>query len=459
MILFKSQLHLLLLFIVTLSFTHCKKDGNSTPLDYLDGWPPHVDFDPSDEPVVSLPADPGQWDTLEFPLTVNGQDNGKQTLLYSLMLSHYWLLRNQASDGNYLYDWNADTDTSSTDNVVIQQLATAWSQVLLYRFLERPEFLLAARRAVAQNRTLTVMETPDGTIGYSRSLAQTMFLLFATLEIESVRKTGDHLEEIGQMGRFLLAQVDDDGCIRTAARDFSSSCPGMHSEFAVGQALVAMERLYRFTGDTVWQDALEKSALYYHDFYHGPRNWKDDVYWIPWASGPLVALVLARPNPDLEAWIFRMSDWMLEDQYRPPDREDYIGGFKRKAGNYPTWGTVSMIEGVIDAYRLAEARGDAERTALYAKRIRYALHFLLGLQYRADNVGSLNLANPERAIGAYHFSHWGSLKHYVRTDYMDHFAVTILKAVHAMDLEGYPGPGFAVLEPSDKSFGEFSGRD
>ena len=75
-----------------------------------------------------------------------------------------------------------------------------------------------------------------------------------------------------------------------------------------------------------------------------------------------------------------------------------------------------------------------------------AAGYLMSLQYRKDNVDGL--ANPERAIGAYHFSNSDSASsismHHVRADYMDHFAVTLLKTVSYLELpETYPGDGFA----------------
>jgi hypothetical protein len=444
-----SKIIITLLITAIFTLTGCDEDFKRSPDDYLNDWPQEASYTSENEPnVPNIPEDLSLWDDLELPLNVEGEDTGEDNILYSVTLSHYWLLKNMTPTGNYLYEWNADTDESSGSTSTIQMLAVAWSQALLYRFANRTEFLVGSYRALKANISgLAETEDPDvGTIvTHSKNVQRTCFTLFTMLEIEDITGTDQFGDQVELMGKFFKNQVDDAGCVWTKY-PASGECDDSYSEFAIGQTMVALERLYRYTGDESYLDSLEKASKYYFEYF---QNHSFQAYFAAWNTGPIVSMLLERPNAEIEDWIYRMADYMVGDQYQPGDREDYVGGFKKRAGLPPTWSTASMIEPIIDAYRLAQARGDETRMETYYDAGRYGLHFLTHLQYRASNVEELGLVNPDKAIGAYHFSHWAGASsinhHFVRCDYMDHFAITILKGISYLSLPAtYPGDGFAL---------------
>lgn len=403
------------------------------------------------EPTVSDVPPRDQWEDAEFPLQVVGEDNGDESILYSLSLGHHWLVANQLEDGNYLYDYEASTGESEGDNSPLQQWATGWSQVLLYRFVEREAFLLAAYKVAKiyeSSLTFDTLEDDTPFASVSGRLNQTAFYFFLLVELESVMGNGEFEEEIEAMANYFESQIDEDGCISTSRA--ATSCEDQHSVFAVGQGLTAFERLWRHTGDDKWLDYIEQAANYYYDFYDGATSgFEHALYWGSWANPAMISMLIERPDEKLEGWIFGQADYQVGDQYTPGDPEEYVGGFKKRGDRIPTWSAVSQVEGIIDAYRLAEARDDEDRMMRYRASGILAARYLMSLQYRADNVDRWSLAEPQRAIGAYHFSNDDAASsismHYVRTDYMDHMAVTLLKTLSYLDLpETYPGDGFAT---------------
>lgn len=414
-------------------------------------WPEYT-FTAELEPTVAGVPDREQWDSAEFPLEVTGEDNDDQSILYSLSLGHHWLVENQLEDGNYLFDYDASTGESEGSNSALQQWATAWSQVLLYRFVERESFLLAAYKVAKiyeSSLSFDTLEDDTSIASVSGRLNRTAFYFFLVVELESVMDNGEFDEEIEAMANYFESQIDADGCISTSRA--ATSCADQHNVFAVGQGLVAFERLWRHTGDDKWLDYIERAANYYYDFYDGATSgFEFAFFWGAWANPSMITMLIERPDDKLEEWIFGQADYQVGDQYTPGDPEEFVGGFKKRAEKIPTWSAVSQVEGIIDAYRLAEARGDEERMLRYRASGILAARYLMSLQYRADNIDRWNLAEPQRAIGAYHFSNDGDSHptismHYVRTDYMDHMAVTLLKTLSYLDLpETYPGVGFAT---------------
>ncbi|MDA3862375.1 MAG: hypothetical protein PF689_00745 [Deltaproteobacteria bacterium] len=438
--------------MIWFAFLASCEDYEKAPSDYLKDWPEAENYkqENSLQCETDIPEDISEWSEVELPLEISGQDNGDESILYSVSIAHYWLLKNQLPSGNYLYDWNAKTGETTDTTSTIQMLATAWSQLLVHRFLQHREFLLAAYRAIKVNMgslSDTVTADTQTTIAHAGSLARTAFLAFCLIEFEDIMEAEEFREDIDKIGEYFLYQVDESGCIYNQY-PHNNECGSSYSEFAVGQALVALERFYRYTKDERYLNKIEAAANYYYNYYHTEAHFSDDIYFVSWATGPIVSLLLERPDPEMEEWVYEMADYMESDQYQPTDRVDYIGGFKRRSDKPPTWSAASMLEGILDAYRLAKARGDQEKMEKYHRAGRFGVHFLINLQYRVSNVDKYDLIDPERAIGAYHFSHWKEAssisRHYIRTDYMDHFAITILKAISYLDLPvDYPGDGFA----------------
>ncbi len=444
----------ILAVLLVLGVFGCSDDEETIPI--LDeselAWPEQT-FTAEMEPMVESVPPRDQWDSVSFPLEVTGSlDEGTEGILYSLSLGHYWLLRNQLDNGDYLYDYDALTGEGPTSASQLQSLATAWSQVIVYRFLQREEHLLAAYHVAKMfQSSIQTVENEDGELmaHVGDATNRTAFMFFTLVELESVMQTGEFTETIEQMARFFEFQVDETGCIYTS-RSRQSECADQHSVFAVGQGLVALERLYRHTGDEKYLDLLERATGYYYEYMRtGDRNDRDP-YWLAWAGPPMVTLLIERPNEDHINWIFSLADYRASDQYVDDAVPSYIGGFKKISDRPPSWSAVSYIEGIADAYRLAEAQGDEDRMKLYRQSCILAARYLMSLQYRKSNVDNWPLDDPDRAIGAYHFAAHENASsismHYIRTDYMDHMAITLTKILTYLDLpETYPGPGLVPV--------------
>ncbi|HEO65338.1 MAG TPA: hypothetical protein ENI73_05625 [Spirochaetes bacterium] len=125
-------------------------------------------------------------------------------------------------------------------------------------------------------------------------------------------------------------------------------------------------------------------------------------------------------NPELPRFVFEMNDWLINKyQIRESQYPDQIGGFPKRN---PRNSSASYLEGINDAYSLAQLIHDEKHIAKYKKTIAMGVRFILHTQFTKEN--SFYVKNPSRVIGGFH----GSLTSNVqRNDYTQHALMALIK--------------------------------
>jgi hypothetical protein len=227
------------------------------------------------------------------------------------------------------------------------------------------------------------------------------------------------------VGEYLLARVQDDG-------SFSEGTP-----LQWAQSHQALWRLYSYTEDERYLDALVSVARYFYDH----RDDEDIIgpYYLYglWANEPLTDLYQIRDEPWIRELVFAVGDEVASRQHTPVDDvdEDWVGGYLPNDGDgEPNWNSTLKLEAVIDAYRMADLVGDAERAETYRKSALVGTAFLQRLQHRLGE--HEEFADEAFAVGGTPYAPSDPV---VRLDVPHHMANAILKVVEYMDLEDYPG--------------------
>jgi hypothetical protein len=391
----------------------------------VDTPPRHV-YDDSRPPFVEVPDGDADQDGMPAPFAQVGGDDGGPGIVYTAALAGYYIMRVQDDDIGFHYQYDPVSGAFEEDDNLHRKAGATFTQTWLYRFTGRPEFRMSARRAIAYLLSRAAWQD-DGSLRL-RDLGATSLISLSATEYGRLVATGEWDDEIAGLGEHLLSRVQDDG-------SFSEGTP-----LQWAQAHQALWRIYSYTGDERYLDALVAVARYFYD-----HRGDDDIigpYYLYglWANEPLTSLYQLRPEPWIRDLVFAVGDDVAGRQYTPVDdvAEDWVGGFDPGGdSDEPGWNSTLQLEAMIDAYRMAETAGDAGRAARYRKSALVGAAFLQRLQHRVGDGG--DFADEAFAAGGTPFALSDPV---VRVDVPHHMANAILKVVEYLDLEDYPG-----LEP------------
>src|SRR6185369_9901364 len=137
--------------------------------------------------------------------------------------------------------------------------------------------------------------------------------------------------------------------------------------------------------------------------------------WLPQALEDLYEVAPVRRYLD---HAIRLAEVMIEDQYDENDGAEYAGGFG--PGSPRATPAASRAEGLVSAYRLARAIGDA-RDSKIASALKACARFQLAQQYTSANSGALQ--NPSRAAGGFRE---GLTSAGIRIDFVQHNISSLL---------------------------------
>src|SRR5918992_2982865 len=182
----------------------------------------------------------------------------------SAQASVVWFVRNQEPDGSWLYEYNADDDTTASEYNEVRHAGVTMG---LYQAAAAglPGALRSADRGTewALDRLLR----RDGWAaleGEGRVTTGATALLAAGLVIRREATDDTRYDELmRRLGRFLVAQTEPSGAV-LASYDTARGAPvpGEYSKYYTGEAYWALARLHRaFPGET-WGQAADRIGAY-----------------------------------------------------------------------------------------------------------------------------------------------------------------------------------------------------
>jgi len=385
--------------------------------------PPRHVYDETRPPFVEVPEDPAEQDLVPVPFQQMGGDDGGEGIVYTAALAGYYLMRIQDDEIGYHYQYDPVAGEFEEDDNLHRKAGATFTQVWLYRFTGRPEFRMSARRAI-EYLLSRASDQDDGTLRL-RDVGATALVTLSLTEYGQLVGTDVWDAEIQGLGEHLLSRVQEDG-------SFSEGTP-----LQWAQSHQALWRLYRYTEDERYLDALLATARYFYDNRGDPEIIGPYYLYGLWANEPLTDLYQLRPEPWIAELVLEVGDDVAARQYTPVDDvdSDWVGGYLPNDGEgEPNWNSTLKLEAVIDAYRMAVATGDQERIERYQRSALIGAAFLQRLQHRQGDGDEF--ADEAFAVGGTPMSLTDPA---VRLDVPHHMANAILKVVEYLDLEDYPG--------------------
>lgn len=161
--------------------------------------------------------------------------------------------------------------------------------------------------------------------------------------------------------------------------------------FYPGEALLALMRLYRHSGDPALLDHVARGFAHYRDWHRAQPN----PAFVPWHSMALALYHAETGDTAAAAFVFEMNDWLLGMQQGDEAPADVQGEFfdpaRPEFGPPHASSTGVYLEGLIEAFALARTLGDHNREDRYRRAILRGLRSLRQLQFRhASDMGYIS---------------------------------------------------------------------
>ena len=372
-------------------------------------------------------------------------------LLEAARLGGEYLKRSVGKGGRFVYSYRPKTDAERDKYNILRHAGTVYSMLELFRVTGDRELLAAAERALGYLRRAILPcptgaaygDDPEALCVFEKSyvkLGGNALAIVALVEHAEATGSGDHLELIDRLGRWLLATQSGAGeFLAHKAKQSTGELDDHVSQYYPGEAVLALLRGSRLKNarseppagtQDPWLDAAARAARWLIEVRDKdlPEHRLNHDHWLLYA---LNELYRRRPEPLYLEHARRITGGILKGQNRQPSDPDWLGSYYRPPRSTPT---ATRSEGLAAAYQLERDLGDKQRTAGILEGLELGVRFQLKTQFRPES--ALYLPNPRRALGGFR----RSLTHYeVRIDYVQH-NISALLLLRRILLEGSGSP-------------------
>jgi len=330
-----------------------------------------------------------------------------------------WLVRNCAEDGTIPYKyWPSRGEESKDDNALRRMMATVWLNRWALASGD-PAARAAADRNLRRNLRAYYQERDGRGFIVHDGKAKLGAAAFAAMVLRETPLRGELAVILQRIDAGIEHLWQPDGSFRTFAWPERND----NQNFYPGEALLYLGQRQRETGEAWLVERGLKSLAWYREWHLANRN----PAFVPWHSQAAALFFAASGETWLRDWVFEMNDWLLPMQQLQDIEPDVRGRFYDPA--HPDYGpphassTGVYLEGLADAFRLAEAAGDAQRASRYAQAIWAGVRNLRQLQYRDEDSLAL-YGDRQRLAGAIRTEAYDNT---IRVDNVQHSLGALMK--------------------------------
>jgi AMMECR1 domain-containing protein len=324
-------------------------------------------------------------------------------------LASYVLFRRRRHDGYFEVEYQPHADKYTDDRSEEAQMIAAWSLAVDGRLHSRSASTQAAESAldrvasrvlsIGQDDSRRFVATPD------RRNPLGVTALFSI-----VSKQLDGSADVSALINAIIWLQSSDGKLATIFPPARWSRP---QTIDPGQALLALAIQYEADPRKETLDAVDRAFSFYSKLFQESPDLDAAGWQIPAFS--IMARLTRRT--DYADYVFSMTDAILAKQ-RTPDECRWPELFGGIASHNPVEGdaaTALYLRAVIDAWRLAEFRGDKFRSRKYENAAKLAVRFVIQLmmrpgeawfvQSRGDAVGGIRHSMTDPTMRVEHSAH------------------------------------------------------
>ena len=351
-----------------------------------------------------------------------------------------WLVNNTREDGRmtYLYYPSAMEEPSGKNNMIRQWMAT---NALNKSAADKDD--QALWDTVERNLDYNVEHFYDqkdelGFISYDNKIKLGAMSLAAMAMFEHPKREKWARQEAG-LRKTILSLWNEDGSFNTFYRPSHRTD---NQNYYPGETLLFWATVYAEEKDEELKEKFFKSFEYYRAWHLEPKN--RNPAFIPWHTQAYYLMWEQTKDEGLEDFIFEMNDWLIEQMLQwegdvvYPDALGRFHNPKKRFGVPHASSTGVYLEGLIDAYRLAKAVGDEERTERYRVSMIRGLRSVMQLQF-VDDVDMYYVGEEARKYvrGGVRTQVYNNV---IRCDNVQHNLMGIIKILRELSAEEFRHP-------------------
>jgi len=333
-------------------------------------------------------------------------DINKEKIKKSLDLAEGWMLVNLNTNGYFNYEYDPSKgEYIKKDNELRQLLCSRW---LAEKSKENET--IKQMHKINLEYIIRNWYKEDNNFGYIffdnksklGSIAMALRVLVYSPFFENYR------EEAIKLANTILKLQNEDGSFKAwyIEPDYSYNEDEL-LKFYSGEAILSLVELYKEIGEQKYLDSAIKAQDFYLIKY--VEQMEENYYpgYVPWHTKSLYELYLINKSDKYADAIFKLNDEIIKMQNQDGKPYiDYLGRFydpDRPEYGTPFSGSTAVdIDGLIDAYKMAELKSDVDRMYEYKKSIFLGAHNLINLQF--DGPDMYYLGHPERVEGAIRYA-------------------------------------------------------
>lgn len=291
-----------------------------------------------------------------------------------------WMVQAVRPDGATVYKyWPSSGQYSQANNMIRQFMGSA----CLAQAAQRAPQDLALQNACARNfaYNFRAFYQDEGDVGIIDEFGKVK-LGAAAVAVMAILNRADpapFAREASRLQQFLLQMQRPDGSFRTFLR------PAVRDDcqnFYPGEALLALMRCHDHSGDATLLPHVTAGFHHYRDWHRQQRN----PAFVPWHAMALCRYHAATGDSAAADFVFEICDWLLGMQQGSTAPADVQGEFfdPARPGFGPPHASATgvYLEGLIEAFALADRLGDAPRRTAYRRAILAGLRALRQMQFR-----------------------------------------------------------------------------
>ena len=303
-----------------------------------------------------------------------------------------WLVRQVGPTGAATYKyWPASGQYSRANNMVRQFMGSACLALAAVRDAGHSG---AMERNFRYNFSAFYREEGDFGIIDEAGKVKLGAAAVAVMAILNRPDPAPYRPQLDLLTRFILSMQQETGRFRTFLRPETRDD---NHNFYPGEALLALAMLHDRAPDPTLATRIRAGFLHYRAWHRADPN----PAFIPWHVQAYCRFFRREGDPDLAAFVFEMSDWLVTLQQRlgPPDTKgEFFTAETAHFGPPHASSTGVYLEGLVEAFLLARDLGQVQRADSYRRAILLGLRSLMQLQFR-DGSDMFYLARRARVAG------------------------------------------------------------